>query len=181
MVAAAWNERYPEEVRAQVLINSSMRPYSPFFRRLRPPNYPALVRLAMNGRDLALRERVILGLTSRDADHRTDVLQSWVAIARDAPVSRGNAMRQLLAAARFRADVKARRPPTLILASGGDHLVNSGCSKSIASAWRATLVRHPDAGHDLPLDEPRWVTARICDWLGAGIALPAREPGAGIS
>lgn len=181
MVAAAWNERYPDEIQAQVLINTSMRPYSHIFLRLRPRNYPALVRLALYGKDLALRERVILGLTSRDGDRQADVLQSWVAIARDAPVSRGNAIHQLFAAARFRADAKALRPPTLLLASEGDRLVNSACSANIASAWEATLARHPDAGHDLPLDEPRWVTERICDWLDAGAARPDREPAAGIS
>jgi len=39
MVAAEWSHRYPDEVAKQVLINTSMRPFSAFFQRLKPANY----------------------------------------------------------------------------------------------------------------------------------------------
>ena len=39
MVAVAWSDMYPREVTAQVLINTSMRPFSPFYHRLLPANY----------------------------------------------------------------------------------------------------------------------------------------------
>ena len=47
MVSVAWAQVYPKEVAAQVLINTSMRPFSPIYQRLQPANYATLLRLAM--------------------------------------------------------------------------------------------------------------------------------------
>ena len=49
MVAVEWASRYPHEIASCVLINTSMRPYSPFYRRLRWQNYPALLRQLLLG------------------------------------------------------------------------------------------------------------------------------------
>ncbi|MDO8778412.1 MAG: alpha/beta hydrolase, partial [Burkholderiaceae bacterium] len=49
MVAVAWAETYPQELAAMVLINTSLRPFSAFYQRLRPANYAALLRLAALG------------------------------------------------------------------------------------------------------------------------------------
>ncbi|KAI1691128.1 zinc carboxypeptidase domain-containing protein [Ditylenchus destructor] len=43
MVASEWAARYPGELSAIVLINTSLRPFSAFFRRLRPSNYWSLL------------------------------------------------------------------------------------------------------------------------------------------
>jgi len=47
MVGVAWAQSRPEEVAAQVLINTSLRPFSPFYQRLRPANYARLLRLLL--------------------------------------------------------------------------------------------------------------------------------------
>ncbi|MDP3606789.1 MAG: alpha/beta fold hydrolase, partial [Polaromonas sp.] len=46
MVATDWAQQFPDEVAALVLVNTSMRPFSPATDRLRPGNWPALLRLA---------------------------------------------------------------------------------------------------------------------------------------
>ena len=46
MVATDWAQRYPQEVEALVLINTSMRPHSTLPQRLRPANWLALGLLA---------------------------------------------------------------------------------------------------------------------------------------
>jgi predicted alpha/beta hydrolase family esterase len=79
-------------------------------------------------------------------------------------VSRGNTLRQLLAAARYRCD----DPPavrTLLLASTRDALVDWRCSHAIAQAWDCPLREHPRAGHDLPLDDPGWVIDQVAEWM----------------
>lgn len=38
------------------------------------------------------------------------------------------------------------------------------CSRRIAEAWGCTSAIHPDAGHDLPLDDPQWTIERIVGW-----------------
>ena len=102
MVAKCWSKCPPEEVPAMVLINTSMRPYSPFHHRLRPATYAALIRMAL-GSEPARREETILRLASARGA-APDALPAWSGYACERPVSRVNALRQLLAAARFRAN-----------------------------------------------------------------------------
>jgi pimeloyl-ACP methyl ester carboxylesterase len=187
MAAVEWASRYPDEIAACVLINTSMRPYSRFHQRLRWRNYPAIAGLLLRG-GVARQESLILRLTSRDAHADDGLLQRWIAYQHDHPVSRANALRQLWAAARFRAP--ARRPdvPMLILSGAGDRLVDPSCSQRLAQAWAVPHRVHPGAGHDLPLDGGPWVAQAVAQWLGAGMkddggaagepAAPATDRGA---
>lgn len=167
MVAVAWAHRYPEELAGCVLMNSSMRSFSPFYRRLLWRNYPRLLGIALSRHDADARERLILHLTSSRPGMHAHTLSAWVSYQEECPVSRGNALRQLIAAATFRAPVARPKVPMLILSSAGDRLVDTSCSQRLAHAWRTDFALHPDAGHDLPLDDGDWVVARVRDWLGS--------------
>ena len=166
MVAVEWARLYPDEIAGLVLINTSMRPFSPFYRRLRWQNYAALLALPFSAP--ARQERTLLRLTSSGSNGRSDqaLLRRWTAYRRDYPVARMNALRQLLAAARFTASSGAPQTPLLLLASRADRLVDVSCSHALAGAWRAELRLHPHAGHDLPLDDGPWVAEVIRTWLG---------------
>lgn len=164
MVVVAWAARYPGEVGRCVLINTSMRPFSVFHQRLRPTNYLALLRLALFGSTPEKWEETILRITSSDAQAHANVLPQWAAYRRQLPVSRANAIRQLVAAARFRAPEQKPTADILLLASARDALVAPCCSRAIATAWQVPLALHPTAGHDLPLDDPQWVARQIRDW-----------------
>jgi len=164
MVAVAWMNRHPEEIGGCVLINTSLRPFSPLHHRLRPQNYLPLATLLLRGGDAEERERTILRLTSCDAE-RPETLAAWAGHARQNPVSSLNAVRQLLAAARYRAPAARPAPPMLILASTQDHLVNPRCSRRMARCWKTDFAEHPTAGHDLPLDDGPWVAEQASFWL----------------
>lgn len=166
MVALAWAGRHPRSIAGGVLINTSLRPFSPFHHRLRPGGYPDLI-AALASRDLARREDIILRLTS-NRPHPPALLESWVAAALLHPVSRRNALFQLIAAARFTAPPTPPAVPLLVLASTGDRLVDSRCSRRLAEAWQTGFAEHPSAGHDLPLDEPQWVIEQIRRWRSQG-------------
>jgi pimeloyl-ACP methyl ester carboxylesterase len=45
-----------------------------------------------------------------------------------------------------------------VIWSEKDRLVSSHCSQNIAKKFDASCFTHPTAGHDLPLDEPEWLT-----------------------
>lgn len=167
MVAAEWARVAPSEVTACVLINTSVRPFSPMHHRLRPRNVPALLRLAWGSVAPEAAERTVLRLTSNGSDPQTAVINDWVNARTQRPVSPLNALRQLLAAARYRAPAQAPDVPMLLLASANDRLVDSRCSLSLARAWHCPLVMHPDAGHDLPLDDADWVAGQIRHWLAS--------------
>jgi hypothetical protein len=108
MVATEWARVAPEELVGCVLINTSLWPFSPFYQRLRPRNYAALLRLAFGGSPSEQVEQEVLRLTSNRALHRQQVVPGWVAIRRQRPVSVANTLRQLAAAARYRAAGKPR-------------------------------------------------------------------------
>lgn len=163
MVAVAWADAHPQEVAANVLINTSMRPFSPFYQRLRPANYGTLLQLVLSGATPEVWARTVLRLTSNRAP--AEVLPRWLALHLESPVSRANALRQLVAAARFRAPAVKPLAPTLVLASEQDHLVSVECSKALARHWQCDLRLHPSAGHDLPLDDGPWVAAQVREWL----------------
>ena len=165
MVAVAWADRYPGEVAALVLINTSLRRWNPLPWRLRPAAWTTLLRIALAGGDPARQERLILALTSCSDVAAAPWLADWIAWRRECPVSPANAYRQLWAAARFGAPDEAPRPPTLLLASDADRLVDPRCSRQLAERWRAPLRRHDSAGHDLPLDDGPWVAAQVAEWL----------------
>lgn len=164
MVALEWAASAPEEAEGCVLINSSLGAFSPFWQRLRPGCYVPLLRALLAGPREA-RERAIYRLTS-NLPVRADVLAQWTAHARSHPVTAANVLRQLLAAARFRAPARVEAP-TLVLASRGDRLVSAACSRALAAAWSLPLAEHPSAGHDLPLDDPQWIVEQVLRWRQA--------------
>jgi len=166
MVAADWASRFPDDLSALVLINTSLRPFSAFYQRLRPANYLKLVGLLM-ARSPQAREEVVLHLTTRLVPDEARVIASWVDLQTRQPVSAINALRQLLAAMRYVAPRQLGPVPTLILGSRSDGLVNYRCSEQLSRAWRVPLTTHERAGHDLPLDDGPWVAQSVCEWLAS--------------
>lgn len=167
MVAVEWSTRYPEEIERMVLINTSLAPYSPFYHRLRPVNYPGLLR-AVCCASIMQREALILRLTStqqRSAAQRSALLEQWAGYARECPVTRANMLRQLLAAAAYRSVKSRPSVPVLLLAGQQDHLVDVRCTLRLALSWQCPIVLHPNAGHDLPLDNGNWVAQQVHAWL----------------
>ena len=69
---------------------------------------------------------------------------------------------QLLGAARF-----VPPPPDVIgakltfIGSRHDRLVSMRCTRDLAAFYSCAPIEHPWAGHDLPLDDPDWLCARV--------------------
>jgi len=166
MVAAEWSYRYPGEVERQVLVNTSMRPFSAFYKRLRPANYlPILKLLAMRATPLQWEAAILRMTTNRS---HGEVLPSWGAWRVQHPVALRNVWRQLWAAATYRAPSGRPSAATLVLASAQDHLVAVDCSVALAQRWGVPLLVHASAGHDLCLDDGPWVAQQVRAWLQNG-------------
>ena len=167
MVAVEWAHRHPQDIASAVLVNTSLRPFSAWHQRLRPRHYPALLGVLWPWRGAHAREAVVLRLTSRrsfTAAQRMAVVDDWVALRKRHPVSTANALRQLLAAARYRAPVQAPGVQLKVLVGGSDSLVDPDCSRRLAQAWQLPIAEHPTAGHDLALDAPDWVVTQVEAW-----------------
>lgn len=165
MVALAWADRYPDDLQRMVLINTSVAPHNPFYHRLRPANYPALIVTMLFGSS-EQREQLILRITSnlQMAEQAKEIITRWTAYAQEYPISVGNILRQLLAAMRFRAPPYTGKVPLLLLAGEQDKLVNADCSRRLAGLWDCPLHLHPTAGHDLPLEDAGWVIQQVVNW-----------------
>jgi pimeloyl-ACP methyl ester carboxylesterase len=181
MVAVAWSQRHPADIVAAVLISTSLRPFSPFHQRLRPANYLRVLHLLAGRVSDEELETAILGMTTRLVAEPRTVIQEWLQWRREHPVSARNALRQLLAAARYRAPRRSPFDRLLLLAGAGDTLVDPRCSRTLAARWLVDFALHPAAGHDLPLDDQAWVLARVHDWLASKetpspVAMAPRQP-----
>lgn len=171
MVSVDWADRYPEELAACVLINTSLRPFSPFYQRLRPANYPVILKLLLSGTDASDWEDKILRMTSNLAEkaaNRAQIVADWTQWRTECPVSHDNALRQLRAASRYLAPTHKPPPPLLVLASANDRLVSPDCSRRLAQRWQTDFAEHPVAGHDLPLDDGPWVVHQVRAWRQIG-------------
>ena len=163
MVAVQWAHRYPDEIERQVLLNTSMRPFSPFYQRLQVRNWPTIAGLLVTRASVLQWEQAIVRMTTTQP--HPEVLPVWQSLRQRHPVSATNALRQLWAAARFKAPALPPAVPTLLLASTRDTLVSVQCSRAVAQAWAVPLIEHPQAGHDLCLDDPQWVAQQVRRWL----------------
>jgi len=168
MVAINWMSEYPGEVAAAALLNSSVSRFSPFWHRLQPHNYGTILKKGLLAKTPLIREQAVLSMTTNllSESQRAEVARRWCGYAVDAPVSRRNALRQLFAAARFRAPIRLpSEVPVLIIAGGEDRMVNPACSRAMARGWGVSLKLHPRAGHDITLDAGDWVTETLTEWL----------------
>jgi pimeloyl-[acyl-carrier protein] methyl ester esterase len=167
MVGVSWMARYPNDFHSAVLINSSFRGISKVTERLRWDSWWRIP-LIVGERSVVGREKKILDWVSNRSDRRQEVLDSWVQIQLTRPVSTANLALQLMAASMFKApdssDERIVLPKLLVLCSRQDRMVHPDCSQAIADRYKAPVIFHPTAGHDLPLDAGPWVATMISEW-----------------
>ncbi len=173
MVALEWMHRHRHEVASAVIINSSMRDAGTLFDRLQPANYPAILKNLLLEREPLSREQLILSISSNLYPHKAELAHKWAEYAVTHPTSSKNALRQLLAAARYRAPKRRPHDRVLVLNSAHDRLVNPVCSQRMARRWQWPLHTHPTAGHDLPLDDGPWILEQIRQWQDANQQEPS--------
>ncbi len=164
MVVVDWLRQDPSDIDGVVLVNTSFRGCSPFYRRLWFEAYPHLAR-AFKEPDPFRRERHVIAMVSNRPELYDEVARQWAEVHHRRPIGRDTFARQLLAAARYSPPLEPPRVPVLLLNSLSDRMVHPSCSKAIAELWRCELRRHPTAGHDLMLDAAPWVLAALQAWL----------------
>lgn len=165
MIALDWAQRFPSELRAIVLINSSTG-NQPLWWRLRPRAWlPMLIAIALTTK---WREYLILKNVSNSSDLYYAHLEQWLDIQRQHPVTRHTIIRMLMAAARFHPRSRCITPG-IILTSEYDRFVSTNSSKALANHFDWPLACHPQAGHDLPMDEPDWVCEKIASFIRGNV------------
>lgn len=166
MACMHWCATYPVDFEHLVVVNSSTRDLSALHRRLNPKVMPKMVRAIFESDPLA-RERRVLDFTSRLCSNRDEVASRAAQLASERPVKRRTVIKQLVAAATFETPPRIE-VPTLVLASARDDLADPMCAVKLARHFDAPLRIHPEAGHDLSLDAPDWISRQVALWLDKG-------------
>lgn len=175
MLSLEWAHHHPEEVAAVVLINCSLN-NSPVYKRITPFSLKNIVHSAFQS-DMKKREEMILRMTTArlPEPHIQKVATHWGPRTATYPPKSINFFSQLLVAAQI-----PQRPqppaPVLILASQKDKVVHPDCSKKIAAKWQLPLISHPEAGHDLTLDDPHWVLDQVQSFIAQKVQSKTQQP-----
>jgi pimeloyl-ACP methyl ester carboxylesterase len=158
MLATRWAQMYPQEISSLTVINTSSS-LSPFYHRLRPENYAGILKNLSLG-SAAANERFIMNATSNKKEKWLPVLKDYTEFLEKNPVQIKNFLRQLNLSSQI--DFKnIPRTKKMILVSSNDRLVSPQCSEDIANVWKCEIRRHPEAGHDLPLDDAAWTAEQL--------------------
>jgi pimeloyl-ACP methyl ester carboxylesterase len=158
MVALELAWLWPERIAHTLVINASGN-ITPLTARLTPRALWGLGRTFL-ALEPVQREARVLALTSELPAARRDEIARRAA---DFGAPRRLALlSQLCAAGRFfPPPADSLRPPLAFLGSRKDRLVSVVCSRDLARRYGAPYEEHPWAGHDLTLDDPEWVCARV--------------------
>lgn len=161
MVAFDWVIKKPWEFTEYILINTSFGNLSWPIERVRPSGMLRLIRgLFEDSPDGP--ERAIIDIGSQKHGSNKKLIEEYLRIQNEQPVSMETILRQTIAALfYFPIPKQGLAPKGLILASRNDRLVNYHCSQRIAQHYGLELDVHPSAGHDLPLDDPHWVLEKV--------------------
>ena len=159
MIALKWAELYPQNIENLVIINSSLKQFSPFYHRLNPRNYGQIF-LALLETSKIKQETIILKITSNKFNDNEIYLKTFSEFATNNKFLKENLIRQLFLANNIKignlSAIKIK-----IISSKNDRLVDFSCSNRIASNFGIKQIIHPTAGHDLPLDEPEWLARHL--------------------
>lgn len=176
MIAADWMDRWPDDFKEAVLINTSFHGFSPFYDRLRPSAMKHLLStlrpLTHFDREMKSMELVTNNLS---LEAKKVIAEKWASYALERPFTLENFTRQLFASARYRAPVQKPTVPMLVVYSQNDRMVSADCSKEIIRRWKTDFEVHPTAGHDLTLDDADWVIEKILAWQSKLKEIPGRS------
>jgi pimeloyl-ACP methyl ester carboxylesterase len=164
MITMDWLHRYPTDFQNAIIINSSSRNTSPTHRRLSPFGMKRFLKIAKS-KNAYEKEGHILDFNSNIARVEDPTLhQRWTQFAEEQPLPTSNALIQLAAAMRFNAP-KELPVRTLFISSQQDRLTNPQCTWELARRFKAPVIFHDKAGHDIPLDAPEWLATEIHRWV----------------
>lgn len=156
MAAMKWCEVYPEEIESVTVINTSLSQYSSFDKRLLPENYELLIRTLFLTNTYE-QEKNVMKITSNKFNENRKYLEVFSEFSKQHEVTKINFLRQLILAKSVHIET-IPLVPFKIINSTHDRLVHYSCSVEIAAKLGGDLITHPTAGHDLPLDEPEWLS-----------------------
>jgi pimeloyl-ACP methyl ester carboxylesterase len=162
MISMKWAELYPHQINKLIVVNSSLSQFSPFYRRLIPNAYRAIIKIIPT-HEHHLREKYIFDLISNNTKESMRYLTEASFFSKSHPVKLSNFFRQLYLAQQIQIYPEKIKAKPIILFSRNDHLVHYSCSLVIAKTFSWKHFEHPTAGHDLAIDDSPWLIEKLID------------------
>jgi pimeloyl-ACP methyl ester carboxylesterase len=159
MISLKWAELYPGEIDQLIMVNSSLKQYSPFHKRLLPQNYFNIFKNLGFG-NVVQQEMVTLDLSSNDPTLIKKHLPKYVEFAGQNPVRHSNFLRQLIMASRL-VITKPLSIKPIFICSQKDRMVSKTCSEILAQKFNGPIHFNDSAGHDISFDQPAWLAEKI--------------------
>ena len=160
MVALDWAARYPMDFQGVTVINTSSKDSGPLWQRLTVFGLYKILQSLTKRKNPREKEKAILEMVSNLKKKDEALLDKLASIAEERPANLTNVSRQLVASSNFMAP-SSIKIPLLMLASLKDNMVDSRCTKLLSERLEAQAKYHPEAGHELPLDDPDWVVSQL--------------------
>ena len=161
MVALEWLRAFPEDFKCGIVMNTSAGNISSLLKRIKVEGLLNLAK-AIKEENKRERERNTFRLVSnRTVDEK--IVDDWNHYAEEVAPDKKNFFRQLQAAFSFKVS-DGIQVPILFLASKRDRMVDFKCSEDLASFLNASIEYNLDAGHDMTLDDPKWVIKKMRDF-----------------
>lgn len=165
MCAMEWAHLYPNELSGLVLINTSARNLAKPTDRLSLGAMKSFIKI-IQIKDKLERERRILKLTSQFHKSNEDLTKFWASFAPELTDFLRVGLAQFWVASQYKAPNQISIP-SLVLSSARDELANPICSANLAEKLNVKNHVHLGAGHDLTLDDPKWVIQKLQEWIQA--------------
>ncbi|BFM06520.1 alpha/beta fold hydrolase [Halioxenophilus aromaticivorans] len=161
-------------VKQVVLVNSSSK-LSFFTKRLRFIPAVRMLSSYLSKNSHEERERKVLATLSNNSRASAQVNSLWAEVARRRPVALTQVFRQIALAGFSRLPTPSQMVhcSVQVFASRNDRLVSADCSRKLADYYQCSLVTHPEAGHELALDDPDWLLNQIKSFSVSGAITPA--------
>ena len=164
MVAIEMIKKYPNYFYKTYVMNTSFSGLSPLHHRLQLKALKNFYRILKSSTE-EQRELEVLKMVSNEKEKWPSITQEWADIAKMRPVKLQNFVNQLIAASYYRLPREKPKGSIVVLSSEQDHMVSSACSEKLAQKWDLPIFTHSTAGHELALDDPEWVVAKIQETL----------------
>jgi len=163
MLACEWVLNYKNDFQGMVIINSSFKKICKLKERVQKGVRKDMLKV-MLAKKTEEREKIIVRINSNHPENYDSVACAWIDIQNERKMSKINILKQSIAGMRYSTKGRIPEVPLLIIGSKGDRMVCKECVEKTQAAFGGTLVWHPDAGHGLPIDDPKWLSEQIALW-----------------
>ena len=163
-VALEWITEYPTDFQGAVLLSTSLKGVCQSKHRVQAKAKADFVNIFLI-KDLATREKAFLEINSNLNVHNDSLLNAWVAVQTERPVSKGALLKQTMAGMVYQPPHEKPAIPVLVVGSSADKIVHEQCLTQVSEQLDSDLYLHPSAGHGIPVDAPLWLADTMSYWV----------------